>query len=86
MGQVVGLCGESVPHGRFLGYSAIQAEHRVLFCLVAAPHWSELAVSSMAQSVGQAAKVVWYKQCKRPRCWKVKLSPREISKDTLTTP
>ena len=29
---------------------------------------------------------VWYKQCKSHRCWEVKLSPREVSKDTLTTP
>ena len=29
---------------------------------------------------------VWYKQCKSRRCWEVKLSPREVSKDTLTTP
>ena len=28
----------------------------------------------------------WYKQCKSGRCWEVKLSPREVSKDTLTTP
>ena len=31
-------------------------------------------------------EVVWYKQCKSRRCWEVKLSPREVSKDTLTTP
>ena len=29
---------------------------------------------------------VWYKQCKSRRCLEVKLSPRDVSKDTLTTP
>ena len=29
---------------------------------------------------------VWYKQWKSRRCWEVKLFPREVSKDTLTTP
>ena len=33
---------------------AIQAQNVVVFCLVAASHWSELAVSSMAQAVGKA--------------------------------
>ena len=28
---------------------------------------------------------VWYKQCKSRRCWEVKLFPREVFKDTLTT-
>ena len=28
---------------------------------------------------------IWYKQCKSRRCWEVKLSPREVSNDTLTT-
>ena len=31
-------------------------------------------------------KIVWYKQCKSRRCWEVKLSPREVSKDTEEPP
>ena len=34
----------------------------------------------------QLHTMVWYKQCKIRRCWDVKLSPREVFKDTLTTP
>ena len=29
---------------------------------------------------------LWYKQCNSRKCWEVKLSPREVSKDTFTIP
>ena len=58
----------------------------ILSNLLSCPFLFISPVNQTKQLVSNPIDTIWYKQCKSRRCWEVKLSPREVSTDTLTTP